>query len=177
MNPDLKLLLDTLREVTTGMTEAQLAWHPEGKWCAAEVLEHLNLTYAATAKGLEMRLAEGSPKAGERTLKNKVQQFVVLDIGYFPHGRKAPAIAAPKGTPDCKGIVAKTLANLELMAKKLEEAETKFGTSVLVMDHPVLGPLTVRQWPVFHRVHGLHHVKQIENLRRNMPPMARAANG
>lgn len=177
MNPDLKVLLEALRESTQGLAEAQLAWHPEGKWCAAEVLEHLNLTYTGTTKGLEMRLAEGKPKAGERTLKNTLQQFIVLDIGYFPHGRKSPAIATPKAAPNCAKIVATTLANLQTMAQRIEEAQSKFGPDDLVMDHPVLGPLTVPQWPRFHRVHGLHHVKQIENLKRSMPPMAKAANG
>jgi hypothetical protein len=176
MNPDLKMLFDALRESTEGLAEAQLAWHPEGKWCIAEVLEHLNMTYAATTKGLELRLAQGA-KAGNRTLKNAIQQFVVLDVGYFPHGRKAPAVAAPQSVPDCAKIVSTTLNNLEIMAKKIEEAQTKFGPKDLIMDHPVLGPFTVPQWPRFHRVHGLHHVKQIENLKRSMPPMARAANG
>ena len=177
MNPDLKILLDALRESTDGLSEAQLAWHPEGKWCIAEVLEHLNLSYTGTIKGLEMRLAEGKPKNSKRTLKNAIQQFVVLDIGYFPHGRKAPPVAAPKGMPDCRKIVSTTLANLETMAKLIEQAETRFKSSDIVLDHPVLGPFTVPQWPRFHRVHGLHHVKQIENLKRSMPPMAKAANG
>ena len=36
-----------------GMSNEQWAWHPPGKWCAAEVLEHLYLTYTGTIEGFE----------------------------------------------------------------------------------------------------------------------------
>jgi hypothetical protein len=37
-----------------------------------------------------------------------------------------------------------------------------------LLDHPILGPLTAAQWMKFHRVHGMHHVKQMQRLRREM---------
>jgi hypothetical protein len=30
-----------------------------------------------------------------------------------------------------------------------------------LLDHVILGPLTVKQWKKFHLAHGLHHLKQI----------------
>ena len=169
MNSDLAVLLQTLRETTAGMTEQQLDWHPEGKWSTAQILEHLNLSYAGTTRGLGMRLAEGKPKAKSLTLKNLIQQAVVLNLGYIPTGRKAPEMTTPKDCVDCKEIVNKTLTNLSEMAAKIDEAQAKFGSSVRVLDHPVLGPFKVAQWPRFHRVHGLHHAKQIERLKQMMP--------
>lgn len=41
----------------------------------------------------------------------------------------------------------------------------KFGGRTKLLDHPVLGPLSVSQWRKFHLVHGLHHVKQLHRLR------------
>ena len=36
-----------------GLSVEQLSWHPPGKWCVAEILEHLYLTYTGTVKGFE----------------------------------------------------------------------------------------------------------------------------
>jgi hypothetical protein len=49
----------------------------------------------------------------------------------------------------------------ELIAKW----EARHGKQTRLLDHPVLGPLTARQWRKFHWVHGRHHVKQILRLR------------
>jgi hypothetical protein len=46
--------------------------------------------------------------------------------------------------------------------------EAKFGSRIKVLDHPILGPLSIDQWRRFHLVHGLHHVKQIRRLRREL---------
>ena len=37
----LQRALDAVERETRGMPAEQLAWHREGKWSAAEVLEHL----------------------------------------------------------------------------------------------------------------------------------------
>jgi hypothetical protein len=34
-----------------------------------------------------------------------------------------------------------------------------------MLDHPILGPLTVDQWRKFHVVHTEHHVRQISQRR------------
>jgi len=33
-------LKQSLESAVEGMSSEQLSWHPPGKWCAAEVLEH-----------------------------------------------------------------------------------------------------------------------------------------
>jgi hypothetical protein len=47
----------------------------------------------------------------------------------------------------------------------IAECETRFGRSVRLLDHPILGPLTATQWRKFHLVHGMHHQKQLLRLR------------
>ena len=59
MDSVLEELRRTVMTAADGMTEEQLRWHPEGKWCAAEVLEHLYLSYTGTIKGLERVLGAG----------------------------------------------------------------------------------------------------------------------
>jgi uncharacterized protein DUF1569 len=53
VDPRLRRLQDEIAAIIDGLTAEQLSRHPPGKWCASEVLEHLNLTYTGTVKGFE----------------------------------------------------------------------------------------------------------------------------
>jgi hypothetical protein len=52
------------------------------------------------------------------------------------------------------------------MDDQIAKCEARFGKRTRVLDHPILGPLTGRQWRKFHWVHGQHHLKQIHKLRQ-----------
>jgi len=47
----------------------------------------------------------------------------------------------------------------------ITEAESKFGSELRLLDHPILGPLQAKEWRKFHWVHGRHHLKQMQRLR------------
>ena len=49
----LQRALDAVERETRGMPAEQLAWHREGKWSAAQVLEHLSLAFSSTSKAME----------------------------------------------------------------------------------------------------------------------------
>ena len=152
---------------TKDMSNEQLAWHVEGKWSSAQILDHLRKTYYGTSKGYEKALAVGKPLATRTTVGQQLAQFTVLNLGYFPSGRKSPKLVEPE--PICNGV--ETLAAIRTELLRLTELQSKaeqmFG-SVKVMDPPVLGPLTANQWPRFHYVHARHHMKQIAALRQQM---------
>lgn len=63
MDSRLHKLKKSLESAMQGMSSEQLSWHPPGKWCAAEVLEHLYLTYTGTIKELERVMTSGKPLA------------------------------------------------------------------------------------------------------------------
>jgi hypothetical protein len=50
MHPDLQHIQQAIDHAVRGMSSEQLAWHQNGKWSAAAILEHLSLTYSGTAK-------------------------------------------------------------------------------------------------------------------------------
>ena len=52
------------------------------------------------------------------------------------------------------------------MDEAIAQCEQRYGSRAMVLDHPVLGPLTARQWRKFHLAHGRHHVKQIRERRQ-----------
>ena len=45
--------------------------------------------------------------------------------------------------------------------------EELFGDQSAV-SHSVLGPLSMQEWRRFHLIHGRHHVKQIQAIRRSL---------
>ncbi len=164
MDSHLQEIRDRLTKVTAGMTVADLARHPEGKWCAGEVLEHLSLTYSATARALQKCLDTGQSGATKSTVYQRLGTFLITRLGIFPGGRQAPEIVRPKGVPP-ETVLPTLLVHLSAMDRVLAQCEEKFGRSCSLGNHPVLGPLTVHQWRRFHLIHARHHAAQVERLR------------
>src|SRR5689334_23935142 len=159
----LEELREALERATSGMTADQLERRPGEKWSAAEILEHLSLTYSGTVKGLEKCMASGKPLATSPTLKHRVAEFVVVGLGHMPKGRKAPERSVPRGMPGSEALRA-LRENLGAMDEAIARCEQRFGEKVKIMHHPFLGPLSITGWKKFHWVHGRPHARQIEKL-------------
>jgi hypothetical protein len=144
-----------------GRTPEQLRTHAPGKWSAAEVLEHLYLTYTGTIKGFE-RVAAGQHIPAKPTWRDHARRLLVVGLGHMPAGREAPANTRPRGLPP-ENIVAEIGVKIAEMDEVIARCERNLGHGRL-LDHPVLGPLTAEQWRKFHLVHGLHHAKQIRRM-------------
>jgi DinB superfamily len=160
MDSYLESLRQAVTSATSGMTIEDLSRRPEGKWSAAEVLEHLYLTYTGTQKAFERCLKAGKPLGGVPSFKQRMSTAAVTEFGYFPTGRKSPDQVFPRGQ-SAEKIVAEIGPQIVAMDKAIAQCEERYGSRVKVLDHPVLGPLTARQWRKFHLAHGRHHVKQI----------------
>jgi|SRR5450432_1019441 len=166
MHPTTEHIRKILLSVTQGMTPADWSRHPDGKWSAAEVLEHLSLTYSGTARSMQKVLEAGRPTATPRKLKQMLAIWWITRLGRFPEGRQAPKQVCPKG--DCgsaDALLASALENLSAMESAIADCERRFG-AVSLSDHPILGALNGTQWRKFHSVHARHHASQIERLRR-----------
>lgn len=174
MHPLLHDALKDIESATTGMTDAQLKYHPEGKWCAAEILEHLSLAFELTSKGCEKALAAGKNLGGEPSMKERLIQTVVVGLKYIPPGRKAPERTTPKGIMGGLEAVERIRNGLVTMDEKLTECRAKLDTRGRLLNHPLLGPFTNEQWCIFHYVHTKHHMKQVRALRESQA--AAAAN-
>jgi len=159
-------LRQSLESAVEGMSSEQLSWHPAGKWCAAEVLEHLYLSYTRTIQGFERVITSGRPLASRVSMGQRVLTWVIVGLGHMPAGRKAPAIAQPKGLPVEK-VRNEIGTKIVAMDAIIAQCEARFGRRVQLLDHPILGPLTAPQWRKLHLVHGRHHRKQLLRLRED----------
>lgn len=165
MDAYLRRLQEGIASATHGMDGEQLHRHPEGKWCALEVLEHLYLTYAGTVKGFERCLQEGKPLARKPALQDRIRTVIVTGLMHMPEGRKAPGRAQPRGM-QADELLSGIGPKISAMDDLISQCEARFGKRTRVLDHPILGPLTVVQWRKFHWVHGRHHLKQIHRLKQ-----------
>ncbi len=166
MDSRLEKLKEDLESAVEGMSSEQLNWHLPGKWCAAEVLEHLYLTYAGTIKGLEKVLTSDKPLATRASMAHRVLTFVIVGLGHMPTGRKAPAMTQPRGLPP-EHVRNQIGAKLVAMDAIIAQCEARFGRQLKLLDHPILGPLTATQWRKLHLVHGRHHQNQLLRLRES----------
>ena len=165
MDSYLHRLQQAITSATRGMTIEQLTWRAEGKWSAAEILEHLYLTYSGTVKGMERCLQLGKPLASVPSLKQRAFVTLVVRLGCLPKGRKSPDRAIPKGMLPNE-VIADIGPRITAMEHLIAQCEARYGARTRVLDHPVLWPMTAGPWRKFHWVHGRHHVKQIQERRR-----------
>lgn len=165
MHPKLAHLQGVLTNAIGGMSLDDLARHPEGKWSAAEILEHLNLTYLGTIKNLERCLASGKPGASSDRKKMRWPRLLITRLEYFPGGRQSPDRVRPRGTP-VEQVTSQFMANFTRMDELISECESRFRSREPIAEHPILGPLTASEWRGFHVAHGKHHARQIRGLRR-----------
>lgn len=162
MDKTIEELAGEIRQAVEGATERELTFSAmQGKWCAAQVLEHLQRTYTGTSKGLERALEAGKALATPVPWKMRVFQWTVIGFGYLPKGRKSPKAAEPRGDVSAMELPQTIQEKLAEMDALLERCEQRFGKGK-VLDHPILGALTARQWRKFHLLHGRHHVKQVQ---------------
>ena len=164
MHPTTEHIRKILLSVTEGMQPQDWTRRPAGKWTAAEVLEHLSLTYSGTARSMQNVLQKGAPTATPLNLKQRLGIWYVTSLGRFPEGRQAPLQVVPKGGTDGTGVLDETLDHLVKMDDAIAQCEHRFGP-VRISNHPVLGALTAEQWRKFHSAHARHHALQIERLR------------
>jgi hypothetical protein len=160
MDSYLERLQGELESATEGATAAGLAQAPAGKWNAAQVLEHLYLTYKNTNKGIGKCLENRVPLATGATFRHRIGTLLVVHFGYLPSGRKAPERVVPRGM-GAEQVRQAIFPEIQKMESGFRECENTFGRKTKIMDHPLLGPLTAAEWRKFHWVHGRHHARQI----------------
>lgn len=168
MDPHLQRLHDGLASLAASLSPQQWTVHPTGKWSAAEIYEHLFLSYTGTIKGMSRILESGTPQANVSSLKQRAQAFIVLEMGYMPPGREAPSAVCPRGLAVEK-IASVIFGKIAEMDTMMARCAATFGVRSKVLDHPILGPFSISQWRKFHLVHGRHHMKQVRRLQMLSP--------
>jgi len=158
MDSRLEELKENLESAVEGMSSEQLSWHPPGKWCAAEVLEHLYLSYTGTIQGFERVMRKGKPLATRASMAHRVLTFVIVGLGYMPSGREAPAVARPRGLPPEK-VHNEIGAKMAAMDAIIAQCEARFGAGCTCS--------TIRFWVLSLRHSGESFIWCMGGITRN----------
>ena len=164
MQPELRQCLALIENATRGGGAECATRRDPNRWSVCEVIEHLQRAYLGTAKGFERCLEKGVPIATAPTVKQQLQGFALLKLGYFPEGRQAPKHVIPTGALDLGAVLDATRRDLDRLDAAAVRTREQFGTAKVV-DHPILGAFSVDQWLKFHLIHTRHHEKQIRARR------------
>lgn len=170
MDKTLQMLSDeisaSVRDLDGSQTQLRQRDHP-ASWSIQQNIEHLLLTYERTADVMKERLAKGTPTKKPPSFPQRIAQFAVTQVGYFPFGRKAPGFVVPGAAAARDGAELAEAAGqcIEVFDDLSRQCESRLGHDRSVT-HFSLGPMSMRQWRKFHLVHGRHHLKQIAAIRR-----------
>jgi hypothetical protein len=147
------------------LEEAALQKTIPGKWNAVEQLEHVYLSLRPIV--LAFRLPKFIPKMLFGKANRESKSYEALVQAYqnkLQQGGKAPAVYVPK-TPATLRATQNRIEQVKGLVKTLIHQIDKYSESELdqmILPHPLLGKLTLREMGYFAAYHVAHHHKQAE---------------
>jgi DinB superfamily len=129
-----------------GLSEAQASFKPGGEWCAKECLGHA----IQTNRGINQDVAG---LAGVEPPEEKAVEVRTM-------GMQAPEYEAMPINDLCDMIVG-ALEETRMLAVALQKSETLDKS----FPHPLFGPLNLKEWLAFHRIHSMDHIQQIDKIK------------
>ena len=152
-------------ETITSVPDAQFELQPNGKWSTGQQLEHIikSVTPVDTAFGLPrfvLKMKFGLSNRKIKSYDELVKQYLkVLDDnrGYVLPKRFAPDTVEVKSKNKKLDQLKKLVDSLVSRLSKYPEKEF----DELILPHPVMGKLTLREILFFTAYHAEHHDKHI----------------
>lgn len=154
---DIQKLCDPLDSQTAESRRA------DGEWSVSEIVEHLAIVERGALVGLKRTLSQSAAESEQLKATDGKSDIISNLVATAINRIQAPEIAQPTGR---FGPWPGPLHQLSDTRRKLIELESgdATGFDTHLMAHPILGPMTVRQWFQFIAAHTNRHLKQIESL-------------
>jgi hypothetical protein len=153
---------DSFSESVLSLPSQQLMWSKEGKWNAAELLDHIvksvkpvHLAFAFPLFLLQLMF--GRTNRPSRTYEEVVAKYQLK----LQAGGKAPKRFYPNANRAIKRqtrILQKIIVGLCASTDKLTETQL----DLYILPHPLLGKITLREMLYFTIYHVEHHHKQLQ---------------
>ncbi len=141
------------------LAEADFQYAPPDKWTAAQQLDHIHKSVKPLAQALLLpkfipRLLFGNANRPSKTYDELIQKYnTKLAAGGRATGRFVPP---PIATAKRDGLVKLVLHEVSKICNRLAKfSEANLDT--LLLPHPLLGKLTVREMMYFTVYHVTHH--------------------
>ncbi len=150
------LILDPLQ----GRNDADWYAAPPGKWSAAQIVHHIAVSIDQSGSTFATRTEKPPMMRRPRTWFERGGQLLIMRVGWFPPGRKAPSQTTPAERPERAAVEKQFREGIQRFLD-LERRLLPARRYDLFVKHPVLGDLTLEEWMRFHVRHATHHARQI----------------
>ena len=143
---------------------ADLDWYraPPGKWCPAQIVQHLALVLDGSARVFESRRDHAPMRRRPRSPKEVVGYWLLSRIGWIPGRRQAPTLMRPGEQPE-RALVERQFRDAVERFLLIERELLPARRADLFAKHSALGDLTLPEWAQFHTWHCKHHAAQIRD--------------
>lgn len=149
----------------SSLHEQQFLSHKEGKWSAGMQLEHIFRSVQPVRLAFELpkfmlRFIWGKSNREGRSYEALVAKYLQkLEQGGAASGRFIPKDVAYQNSVKLQKMVLNEIERLQKLITKFSESDL----DTLVLPHPLLGKLTLREMLYFTNYHVKHHRNIIEN--------------
>ncbi len=151
-----------------GLTNEDFLFTYQQKWTAGQQLEHISLAVKPVALALSLpkffiRFIFGKANRPSRTYEDLLKKYLIK----LENGGRATGGFIPKNTTlNQKEAISKVLnKNTSVLVSKIEKF-TEQELDTLLLPHPLLGKLTIREMLYFTIYHvGHHHEITKQNLK------------
>ena len=157
---DLSVLSDLVLGPLAGRADTDWYQAPLGKWCPAQIVQHLALVFESNARTFESRREHAPMRRRPRSAVQLIGYWLVLRIGWIPRGWQSPTPTRPAEQPERVAVERQFREAVQRFLALERELLPARGAD-LFAKHPVLGDLTLPEWGHFHILHCAHHAKQI----------------
>ena len=164
MQPTLQESLDRILAVCSPLTEAQAQLRLDpSSWSIAEIIEHLAIAERAALVGIKRSLTQ--PEADPDTLTATANKGDLISTRVSTRLAKAPAppTVLPTGRYGAWSAPLEAFTSIRQQSIAFE-TDNHAGLDRRAFPHPLLGPLTLRQWLHFAAAHSVRHTHQIEEI-------------
>jgi len=150
------LILGPLR----GRSDAECQAVVDGKWSAAQIIEHLALGLELSGQKFSERRAAAPMARRPGRPAERIAKFLIMGLRWFPPGRKAPEKTVP-GMGVTRATAERHFRDgLDLWNRITRELLPQRAADLFVR-HPRMGDMTMEEWIRFHGIHARHHARQI----------------
>jgi len=128
------------------MNESQARFKPAGEWCAKEVLGHAIMTNRSINQDV-------AGLGGVRPPAQRAEEVRAMGV-------QSPEYEAMPVGDLCDMIVG-ALEESRMLAVALQKSDNLDKS----FPHPIFGPLNLKEWLAFHRIHSMDHIQQIDKIK------------
>ncbi|HEX7359682.1 MAG TPA: DinB family protein [Bryobacteraceae bacterium] len=150
-----------VRDAVLGMSDAQWKFKPApGRWCAAEIVEHLAIVAAGAEQQLN-KMADAPAAPSGRDTK-AIDAHILKAVPDRSARLQAPDAILPTGRWTPRESQEELFAHCRHLRSRLESAD---HLREHVVPNVFLGPLDGYQWILLVAAHNARHTKQILELK------------